>query len=91
MPGSQSQLAVQVSKKRTARDQKFGFGGRKRLGKQNDADSAADMDAFRPARFGGACPWLGTTAGAQQKLPSMHQACVSALLSGQTGSACTLP
>ena len=43
---------VQVSKKRGFKDEKFGFGGRKRLKKQNDASSAADMEPFRPARFG---------------------------------------
>lgn len=41
-----------MSKKRNAKDEKFGFGGRKRLKKQNDASSAADMEGFRPARFG---------------------------------------
>ncbi len=32
------------SKKREARDERYGFGGRKRLKKQNDATSAADME-----------------------------------------------
>lgn len=37
------------NKKRTARDSKYGFGGRKRLGKQNDAVSAAaDPEKFHP-------------------------------------------
>ncbi len=40
-----------VSKKREAKDTKFGFGGRKRLGKQNDASSAADMGGFRQGNF----------------------------------------
>ncbi|KAK9803694.1 hypothetical protein WJX73_001841 [Symbiochloris irregularis] len=40
-----------VSKKRKAKDEKFGFGGPKRRGKQNDADSAANMDGFRQGRF----------------------------------------
>ncbi|KAG2437056.1 hypothetical protein HYH02_011317 [Chlamydomonas schloesseri] len=39
------------SKKRQARDAKFGFGGRKSLKKQNDAYSAADMDGYRPGKF----------------------------------------
>ena len=52
---------LQVSKKRAVRDQKFGFGGRKRLGKQNDASSAADMESFRPFRRG-ALPSLSPLA-----------------------------
>ncbi|BDA45324.1 probable rRNA-processing protein EBP2 [Coccomyxa sp. Obi] len=40
-----------VSRKREAKDAKFGFGGRKRLGKQNDASSAANMDGFRQGNF----------------------------------------
>ncbi len=40
-----------VGKKREAKNDKYGFGGRKRLGKQNDASSAADMDGFRQGRF----------------------------------------
>ena len=32
------------SKKREARDERYGFGGRKRLKKQNDATSAANME-----------------------------------------------
>lgn len=36
--------------KREARNAKFGFGGRKRLDKQNDAASAADMEGFRGGR-----------------------------------------
>ena len=43
---------VQVGKKRQAKNDKFGFGGRKRLRKQNDPDSAADMDGFQQGRFG---------------------------------------
>lgn len=38
-------------KKRLARDAKYGFGGRKRLGKQNDARSAADMSDYKPGKF----------------------------------------
>ncbi|KAK9862248.1 hypothetical protein WJX84_002448 [Apatococcus fuscideae] len=37
-------------KKRQAKDSKFGFGGRKRLGKQNDATSAADMSSMPSGR-----------------------------------------
>ena len=43
--------AAGKSKKRQARDDKHGFGGRKRLKKQNDRDSANDMSSYRPARF----------------------------------------
>jgi rRNA-processing protein EBP2 len=39
------------SKKRAQRDAKYGFGGPKRLRKQNDAASAAAVDGYRPARF----------------------------------------
>lgn len=41
----------QQSKKRQQRDAKFGFGGPKRLKKQNDASSAADMDGYKPSKF----------------------------------------
>lgn len=34
------------SKKRAGRDAKFGFGGRKKLQKQNSAESSADMNAL---------------------------------------------
>ena len=34
-------------KKRQMRDEKFGFGGRKGLGKQNNAESSADMSDFK--------------------------------------------
>ena len=40
-----------VGKKREAKNERYGFGGRKRLGKQNDASSAADTDGFRQGRF----------------------------------------
>ena len=46
----------QVNKKRLAKNSKFGFGGSKRLSKQNDAYSAASMDGYRaPGKpsFGG--------------------------------------
>lgn len=39
------------TKKRQMKDAKFGFGGRKRLQKQNDAFSAADMSGYKPGRF----------------------------------------
>lgn len=37
---------VASSKKRQGRDAKFGFGGRKKLLKQNNAESSADMGAL---------------------------------------------
>ncbi|CAK0780053.1 hypothetical protein CVIRNUC_004924 [Coccomyxa viridis] len=45
-PGERS-----VGKKREAKNEKYGFGGRKRLQKQNDASSAADMDTFKQGRY----------------------------------------
>ena len=36
-----------TSKRREAKNSKFGFGGRKRLNKQNDAFSAASMDSYK--------------------------------------------
>ena len=42
---------TKVGKKREAKNERYGFGGRKRLGKQNDATSAADMGGFRQGRF----------------------------------------
>lgn len=41
----------EANSKRQAKNEKFGFGGRKRLGKQNDASSAADMSGYKPGRF----------------------------------------
>lgn len=40
-----------MGKKREAKNEKYGFGGRKRLQKQNDASSAADMDTFKQGRY----------------------------------------
>lgn len=37
----------QINKKRQAKNSKFGFGGNKRLAKQNDAYSSADMEGYR--------------------------------------------
>eukprot|EP00899_Mesostigma_viride_P002628 jgi/Mesvir1/12366/Mv00549-RA.1 len=39
------------SQKRAFKDAKFGFGGPKKLKKQNDAGSAGDMDGFRGGMF----------------------------------------
>lgn len=39
------------SKKRAARDSKYGFGGPKKSKKQNDAYSAADVDGYKPSKF----------------------------------------
>lgn len=40
-------------KKRQLKNAKFGFGGKKRLQKQNDSFSAADMSGYKPGRFDG--------------------------------------
>lgn len=40
------------NKKRQLKNAKFGFGGKKRLQKQNDAFSAADMSGYKPGRSG---------------------------------------
>ena len=50
-PKMRALLKMQIGKKRQAKNDKFGFGGRKRLKKQNNASSAADMDSFRQGRF----------------------------------------
>ena len=42
-----------ISKRREAKNSKFGFGGRKRLKKQNDASSAANMDSYKGGGRGG--------------------------------------
>lgn len=42
-----------IGKKRQLKNAKFGFGGKKRLQKQNDAFSAADMSGYKPGRFDG--------------------------------------
>jgi hypothetical protein len=45
---------VKPGKKRMYRDAKFGFGGRKKLRKQNTAESSADMNAmFKDRSKGG--------------------------------------
>mmetsp|Transcript_40518 Transcript_40518/g.114769 ORF Transcript_40518/g.114769 Transcript_40518/m.114769 type:complete len:284 (+) Transcript_40518:107-958(+) len=53
---------AQKSKKRQFKDSKFGFGGRKRLQKQNTAESTADMSSYRPSTAGGK-----RKGGAQQR------------------------
>lgn len=54
-PGMRAGVRIQQgntpSKKQQMKDAKFGFGGRKRLQKQNDAFSAADMSGYKPGRF----------------------------------------
>lgn len=60
-----------ASKKREAKNAKFGFGGRKRLAKQNSAGSSADVDGFRPSRPGvkGGISKKGGKGGAASKRP----------------------
>eukprot|EP00955_Chlamydomonas_euryale_P107189 365747-Chlamydomonas_euryale.AAC.66 len=41
-----------ANKKRQGKDAKFGFGGKKRIAKQNDASSAADMSGYKGAKGG---------------------------------------
>jgi rRNA-processing protein EBP2 len=54
-PGQRAGVRIQAgatpNKKRQMKNAKFGFGGRKRLQKQNDAFSAADMSGYKPGRF----------------------------------------
>lgn len=50
-PGERFQSGQDKGRKRSAKDAKFGFGGRKRLNKQNNASSAADVDGYKPSRF----------------------------------------
>lgn len=54
-PGMRAGVRIQQgntpNKKRQMKNAKFGFGGRKRLQKQNDAFSAADMSGYKPGRF----------------------------------------
>lgn len=54
-PGMRAGVRIQQgktpTKKRQMKDAKFGFGGRKRLQKQNDAFSAADMSGYKPGKF----------------------------------------
>lgn len=58
------------NKKRAVRDAKYGFGGRKKLNKQNDADSTADMNAmFKDKRKPGARGKLGVKGGGTKKRP----------------------
>ncbi|KAF6251220.1 eukaryotic rRNA processing [Scenedesmus sp. NREL 46B-D3] len=49
--GVRIQAGATPNKKRQMKDAKFGFGGRKRLQKQNDAFSAADMSGYKPGKF----------------------------------------
>jgi rRNA-processing protein EBP2 len=42
---------------------KFGFGGRKRLQKQNDAFSAADMSGYKPGKFDDGPKFAGKKGG----------------------------
>jgi len=55
---NKSNKKAQKSKKRLAKDKKFGYGGRKRGSKQNTAESTADMSGFshkkmKESSFGG--------------------------------------
>lgn len=69
--------ALGPSKKRQSRDSKFGFGGRKKLFKQNTSDSAADMSGFKSGKKGfvpGNKGGKGKKGGAQRPGKSRRQA-----------------
>jgi len=51
-----SRFKKSSSRKQDAKDRKWGFGGRKRGAKRNDAKSIADMGDFRPKRGKAAGP-----------------------------------
>ena len=55
-------------KKRQVRDAKFGFGGRKKLSKQNTAASAADMSGMRASKGGGKGGGKGAAKGKKGRL-----------------------
>lgn len=56
-----------------ARDSKYGFGGPKRLSKQNDARSAADMSAFKPMKAKGGVQKGGKKGAAKRPGKSRRQ------------------
>jgi rRNA-processing protein EBP2 len=55
------------SKKRQVKNEKFGFGGRKRLKKQNDAFSSASMEGYKPGRFDDGLGRKKGSGGVQKK------------------------
>ncbi|WZN66190.1 rRNA processing protein EBP2 [Chloropicon roscoffensis] len=57
----------QKSKARQARDKKFGFGGKKKIQKQNDATSAADDSGWHQGKFGKYAPGRAKKAGVAKK------------------------
>eukprot|EP00118_Oscarella_pearsei_P005389 m.24757 g.24757 ORF g.24757 m.24757 type:complete len:301 (+) comp28675_c0_seq2:19-921(+) len=48
--GKQGSMTPRKSRKRAAKDGKFGFGGKKRGGKRNTAESTADMSSFKSSK-----------------------------------------
>ena len=59
LAGTRIFSGTKKSKARQARDNKFGFGGRKKIQKQNDAKSAADDSGWSQGRFGKYAPGKG--------------------------------
>lgn len=57
----------QTSGRREAKNTKFGFGGRKRLKKQNDSISAADMNDYKASRGKKGGPKKGTQRPGKSK------------------------
>uniref|UniRef100_A0A7S0IHQ7 rRNA-processing protein EBP2 n=1 Tax=Micromonas pusilla TaxID=38833 RepID=A0A7S0IHQ7_MICPS len=50
-PKGRKRSTQETRQKREFKNEKFGFGGRKRLKKQNDKESARDMSNFKPSNF----------------------------------------
>jgi rRNA-processing protein EBP2 len=61
--GVRIQAGITPNKKRQMKNAKFGFGGRKRLQKQNDAFSAADMSGYKPGKFDDGPNFAGKKGG----------------------------
>ncbi|GAX82022.1 hypothetical protein CEUSTIGMA_g9450.t1 [Chlamydomonas eustigma] len=65
-PGGKN--SPQVNKKRQAKNAKFGFGGSKRIAKQNDAYSSASMDGYKaPGKFSSGKQGKGKGVGLKAK------------------------
>ena len=53
------------NRKRQKKDEKFGFGGKKRFGKSNDAKSSGDMKGFSTKKMKGKAPRPGKSKRAK--------------------------
>uniref|UniRef100_A0A7S0SLK1 rRNA-processing protein EBP2 n=1 Tax=Mantoniella antarctica TaxID=81844 RepID=A0A7S0SLK1_9CHLO len=49
--GGGAKSTTETQAKREFKDDKFGFGGRKRMTKQNDKESSKDMSGYKPSNF----------------------------------------